>query len=214
VEDGTQAVETLRSDHYDLILFSGDVATGRPLAGYPDAPVGDVGRDPRPGLAQSERTSESAPRGQERQTSQPFGADGLVTSGPVTVDLNARTVYRNREEVSLSPVEYRLLAELAAHAGEVMGRLTLLDHVWGPGHAEKDTYLRTFVHRLRRKLEAEPSNPRILVTVGRRGYRFSSAAQLDGRRLKMFAHSPTLGLARGGRANPSVSVRRAGRRPT
>jgi two-component system, OmpR family, KDP operon response regulator KdpE len=95
----------------------------------------------------------------------------------VTVDLNARTAYRNREEVALSPIEYRLLAELAAHAGEVvMGRLTLLEHVWGPGHAEKDTYLRTFIHRLRRKLEAERSNPRILVTVGRRGYRFSSAA--------------------------------------
>ena len=94
----------------------------------------------------------------------------------MTVDLNARTVYRNREEVLLSPIEYRLLAELAAHAGEVMGRRTLLEHVWGPGHADKDTYLRTFVHRLRRKLEAEPSNPRILVTVGRRGFRFSSAA--------------------------------------
>ena len=97
----------------------------------------------------------------------------------MTVDLNARTAYRNREEVALSPIEYRLLAELAAHAGEVMGRLTLLEHVWGPGHAEKDTYLRTFIHRLRRKLEAEPSNPRIPVTVGRRGYRFRSAAHLS-----------------------------------
>ncbi|MFZ0217456.1 MAG: winged helix-turn-helix domain-containing protein, partial [Candidatus Dormiibacterota bacterium] len=105
-----------------------------------------------------------------------------VRAGGVTVDLGAHTVFRDEEEVRLSPTEYGLLAELAAHAGEVMSHRTLLQHVWGPGYADERNYLRTFVQRLRRKLEAEPSTPRIIVTAGSRGYRFGEPRSDGGER--------------------------------
>ncbi len=99
-------------------------------------------------------------------------AGRLVRAGDVAVDLGTRRVTRGAEEVRLSPTEYVLLAELARHAGAVMDHRTLLTRVWGPTYAGDRNYLRTFVQRLRRKLEADPADPRILVTEGRRGYRF------------------------------------------
>ena len=99
-----------------------------------------------------------------------------VTCGSVTVDLGARAVFRDGRDVKLSPTEYRLLAELASHAGEVLGHRTLLQQVWGPTYADERNYLRTFVQRLRRKLEDDPGQPAVIVTVGSRGYRFGPAS--------------------------------------
>jgi len=96
----------------------------------------------------------------------------LVRFGDVAVDLGARRVTRSGEEVRLSPTEYVLLAELARHPGVVMDHRTLLTRVWGPAYAGDRNYLRTFVQRLRRKLEADPADPQVVVTAGRRGYRF------------------------------------------
>jgi len=96
----------------------------------------------------------------------------VVRCGDVIVDLGARSVSRAGVEVRLSPTEWVLLAELAQHPGEVMDHRTLLGRVWGPGYIGDRPYLRTFIQRLRRKLEADPSDPRIIETVGRHGYRF------------------------------------------
>jgi two-component system, OmpR family, KDP operon response regulator KdpE len=101
----------------------------------------------------------------------------LVRSGEVVVDLGARRVTRAGEEVRLSPTEYVLLAELARHPGAVMDHRTLLTRVWGPAYAGDRNYLRTFVQRLRRKLEADPADPRVVVTAGRRGYRFGEPGE-------------------------------------
>ena len=76
----------------------------------------------------------------------------------------------------LSPTEYGLLAALARHAGQVIDHRTLLREVWGPSYADERNYLRTFVQRLRSKLEADPKNPQIIVTAGSRGYRLGPAA--------------------------------------
>lgn len=104
------------------------------------------------------------------------GPERVVRSGPVTVDLGNRTVFKDAAEVRLSPTEYLLVAELAAHAGEVLPHRTLLQHVWGPTYGDELNYLRTFVQRLRAKLERDPHNPQVIVTVGTRGYRFGPAA--------------------------------------
>jgi two-component system KDP operon response regulator KdpE len=98
-----------------------------------------------------------------------------VRCGDVAVDLGARRVTRAGAEVRLSPTEYVLLAELARHPGTVMDHRTLLTRVWGPAYAGDRNYLRTFVQRLRRKLETDPADPRVIVTAGRRGYRFGEA---------------------------------------
>jgi two-component system KDP operon response regulator KdpE len=101
----------------------------------------------------------------------------VIRCEDVLVDLGTRRVTRGGEEVRLSPTEYVLLTELARHAGTVMDHRTLLSRVWGPMYAGDRNYLRTFVQRLRRKLEDDPAEPRVIVTVGRRGYRFGGDAE-------------------------------------
>jgi len=102
------------------------------------------------------------------------GPSLVVRSGEVHVDLASGTVTRDGVEVRLSPTEYGLLAALVKRSGQVIDHRTLLREVWGPSYGDERNYLRTFVQRLRSKLEKDPSNPSIIVTVGSRGYRFGS----------------------------------------
>jgi two-component system KDP operon response regulator KdpE len=103
----------------------------------------------------------------------PSSDPGLVRAGPVVIDLGRHVVTKAGLEVRLSPTEYGLLAVLARHAGEVMDHRTLLREVWGPSYASERGYLRTFIQRLRIKLEADSRNPRVIETVGTRGYRLA-----------------------------------------
>jgi len=107
-----------------------------------------------------------------RRAHPPTSADHVVQCGDVVVDLGSRAVSRQGREVRLSPTEWALLAVLAEHAGTVLDHRTLLARVWGPEYVGDRNYLRTFVQRLRRALEADPANPEVIVTVGRQGYRF------------------------------------------
>jgi two-component system, OmpR family, KDP operon response regulator KdpE len=108
------------------------------------------------------------------------GPSRVVRAGGVTIDFAGQSVVRDGAEVKLSPTEYGLLSALAQHPGQVMDHRTLLRTVWGPTYGDERNYLRTFIQRLRSKLESDPKNPEIIVTVGARGYRFgapSTAAQ-------------------------------------
>ena len=102
------------------------------------------------------------------------GPSRVVRAGGVTIDLAGQSVVRDGAEVKLSPTEYGLLSVLAQHAGQVMDHRTLLRTVWGPAYGDERNYLRTFIQRLRSKLESDPKNPEIIVTVGARGYRFGA----------------------------------------
>ncbi|MBK6741839.1 MAG: two-component system response regulator KdpE [Hydrogenophilales bacterium] len=95
----------------------------------------------------------------------------LVTLGEITVDLARRQVHRAGEEVHLTPIEYRLLTLLIANAGRVLTHRQLLREVWGPSHAEDTHYLRVYMTGLRRKLEANPAQPRHIRTESGVGYR-------------------------------------------
>lgn len=99
--------------------------------------------------------------------------DPIVRAGPLTIDLAARTVSIDGRPVSLSPKEYRLLQVLAQHAGNVVTHLHLLREVWGNAHSDDAHYLRIFVRKLRRKIEKDPTRPRILTTELGVGYRLS-----------------------------------------
>jgi two-component system, OmpR family, KDP operon response regulator KdpE len=94
-----------------------------------------------------------------------------VRFGDVVIDLASRSVLKNGKEARLSPTEYGLLSYLARHEGAVVDHRTLLREVWGPSHVHERNYLWTFVQRLRKKLEDDPRNPRLIVSVGSRGYR-------------------------------------------
>ena len=99
------------------------------------------------------------------------GADALFCFGDVELDRVARLVRRNGAEVHLTPIEYRLLQVLVAHAGRVLTHRQLLREVWGPSHAEQSHYLRIYMGHLRQKLEADPAQPRHLLTETAVGYR-------------------------------------------
>jgi two-component system, OmpR family, KDP operon response regulator KdpE len=107
-----------------------------------------------------------------RRAQAPASRGPAVEVGKVTVDLASHSVWKNGREVRLSPTEYGLLAMLTKHIGEVIDHRTLLREVWGPGYGDERNYLRTFIQRLRLKLEDDPGNPQLIVTAGTRGYRF------------------------------------------
>ena len=94
--------------------------------------------------------------------------------GDLTVDLAARRVFVGESEVHLTPTEYRFLTVLAQHAGKVLTHRQLLKEVWGPRHADEVHYLRVAMAGLRRKLEADPSQPRYLLTEQGVGYRLAA----------------------------------------
>jgi two-component system, OmpR family, KDP operon response regulator KdpE len=91
--------------------------------------------------------------------------------GSALVDLGRRTATRNGEEVSLTPIEFRLLAMLAKHLGMVVTHRQLLTEVWGPTHQRDTHYLRVYMKQLREKLEIDPVRPRHLLTETGIGYR-------------------------------------------
>ena len=99
------------------------------------------------------------------------GADALFRYGEVEVDRAARLVRRSGEEVHLTPIEYRLLLVLVTHAGRVLTHRQLLREVWGPSHADQSHYLRIYMGHLRQKLEADPAQPKHLLTETAVGYR-------------------------------------------
>jgi two-component system, OmpR family, KDP operon response regulator KdpE len=106
-----------------------------------------------------------------RQRQAAAGGDGLIQFGDVKLDLKARLVTRDGQAVRLTPTEYRLLAVLATNAGRVVTSLQLLREVWGPSHADDGHYVRVYMGHLRQKLEADPAQPRHLLTETAVGYR-------------------------------------------
>lgn len=94
--------------------------------------------------------------------------------GEVTIDLERRLVFRSGDEVHLTPTEMGLLLVLAAEAGKVLTHRQILERVWGGYAAENAAQLRVYVNYLRRKLEADPSHPRLIVTEPGVGYRLKT----------------------------------------
>jgi two-component system KDP operon response regulator KdpE len=93
-----------------------------------------------------------------------------IECGPLRLDLAGRRVVLAGTEVRLTRTEYNLLRELAAHANQVLLHEQLLSAVWGAEYRNDLDYLRAYVRFLRRKLEAEPSSPKLIVTVPGVGY--------------------------------------------
>ena len=101
----------------------------------------------------------------------PDTADGIFISGQLSIDFLHRKVAVKGEEVKLTPTEYSLLCLLARHAGKVLTHTQIHREIWGPNAQPDDSYLRVYVLQLRRKIEEDPSNPRILITEPGVGYR-------------------------------------------
>ena len=105
-------------------------------------------------------------------------ADGAasVDAGNFRVDLDGRRVYVGASEARLTPKEFDLFVYLARHPDRVIPHGTLLEAVWGEESHDHREYLRVFMRQLRKKLEADPSNPRHLLSEPWVGYRFNPSA--------------------------------------
>ena len=93
--------------------------------------------------------------------------------GAVQIDLATQRVRRDGEPVHLTPTEFKLLARLVRNAGQVVTHRQLLADVWGAEFVEHTQYLRLYMGQLRAKLEADPAEPRLLLTDPGVGYRLA-----------------------------------------
>jgi two-component system KDP operon response regulator KdpE len=99
----------------------------------------------------------------------------LLDVGPIHIDQPRHEVTVDGEVVHLTPIEFKLLVELARHPGRVLTHRQLLREVWGPEAVEQSHYLRVHVAALRRKIERDPAQPKWLVTEAGVGYRLRDA---------------------------------------
>jgi len=102
------------------------------------------------------------PRNQEKE---------LFTTHDLTVDLSARIVKKGGEIVKLTATEYSLLTLFVRNSGRVLTHNFILEQVWGPTFSEEAQYTRVYVGQLRKKIEDDPANPKILITESGIGYR-------------------------------------------
>ena len=119
------------------------------------------------GMAELLARAHAAMRRQARVST----GEPVVKVGPIAIDLAARIVTNDGVRITLTPKEYRLLQILAQHAGNVVTHQYLLKEIWGSPHMHDTHYLRIFVRKLRQKIEADPTQPRILLTELGVGYR-------------------------------------------
>ena len=102
----------------------------------------------------------------------PGNRQSIITAGPISIDMARHIVTRQGTELHVTATEFKLLAYLAAHADRVLTHQAILTHVWGFSESEHVEYLRVYIGQLRKKLEADPDEPQIILTEPGVGYRF------------------------------------------
>jgi DNA-binding response OmpR family regulator len=98
---------------------------------------------------------------------------GVLESAGLRIDPLAREAYVDGRLVDLTPREFDLLYFFARHPGKVFSRMDLLNQVWGYQHDGYEHTVNTHINRLRLKVEADPAEPRRILTVWGKGYRFA-----------------------------------------
>jgi two-component system KDP operon response regulator KdpE len=104
-------------------------------------------------------------------------ARGKVTSfaaKDLNIDFEARVVAVRGREVHLTPKEFELLRHLVLNAGKPLTHRRLLQAVWGPDYGDEPEYLRVMINQLRKKLESDPTRPKLILTEPWVGYRFQA----------------------------------------
>jgi two-component system KDP operon response regulator KdpE len=200
VETGEAALESAARHHPDVVVLDlglpgiGGVEVIEGLRGWSNVPI----------IVLSVRESEAAKvaaldAGADDYVTKPFGIDELlarlraalrraapgeeaavVETPDFTIDLVAKRVTRDGEEVRLTPTEWHLVEVLVRNEGKLVAQRQLLQEVWGPQYHDETNYLRVFMAQVRRKLEPEPSSPRYFITEPGMGYRFEGPVSPPG----------------------------------
>jgi two-component system KDP operon response regulator KdpE len=103
----------------------------------------------------------------------------VLEAGGLKMNLERRLVWRNEEEIHLSPKEFDLLSLLMKNRGAPLTHVRLLYSIWGPGHDNELEYLRSYIRMLRKKIETDPGNPGYILTEPWVGYRFRDPCDPD-----------------------------------
>lgn len=195
---GALAMEVLRDDGADLVILD---------LGLPDIDGLDLlarirGISAQPVIVLTVRDSQAEKvsaldRGADDYVTKPFDMDELLARmratlrrsapeearaavrrfGDLSVDLARKLVTRRGVQVHLTPTEYLLLQAFVTRPGQLLTQRWLLATIWGPDYQE-ETNVRVHVGHLRRKLEEDHSNPRLILTEPGLGYRWVADAAL------------------------------------
>jgi two-component system KDP operon response regulator KdpE len=190
--DGRTALDAARDDKPEVLILDlglpdiSGVDVLRQVRGYSQVPV--IVLSARHG---SDDKVEALDLGADDYVTKPFGMDELlarlraavrrsgagdapqvVETASFRIDLAARQVHVDGEEVRLTPTEWGLLEALVSRPGRLVSQRRLLQEVWGPSYASETNYLRVYMANLRRKLEPDPSRPQHFITEPGMGYRF------------------------------------------
>lgn len=103
----------------------------------------------------------------------PVGTEPSLSIGPLQINFEQRHVSVNEHDVKLTPTEYDLLKVLIRNRGKILTQQMLISHLWGSERTIQSHYLHVFIRQLRRKIEPDPANPCLLLTIAGAGYRFS-----------------------------------------
>lgn len=99
-------------------------------------------------------------------------AESVLVFENLSIDLQSHIAKKNNELLKLTSTEFSLLALLAKNQGRVLTHQAILKEVWGYGYIEQTQYLRVFIAQLRKKIEDDPTKPKLLITESGIGYRF------------------------------------------
>ena len=110
-------------------------------------------------------------------TSPEISESSVYQDSEVTIDYPKHEVAVRGQPVELTPTEFRLLGTLTENAGRVLSQDQLLDRVWGQDYVESADVVRLYIGYLRRKIERDPSNPKLIETSRGFGYRYRKPAE-------------------------------------
>lgn len=112
-----------------------------------------------------------------RRTQGDVQTPGLIRSGDLEIDLNGHRVMAGEEPIKLTRIEFNLLAILAQHPGQTLTRAQLIDRLHGAADGGYDRSIDAHIKNLRRKIEADPADPRYVLTVYGIGYQFTDKVE-------------------------------------
>ncbi|HLG73587.1 MAG TPA: response regulator transcription factor, partial [Chloroflexota bacterium] len=193
-EDGVEAVEKASSWRPDLILLDlamprmGGLSACQRIREFSPAPIIVLSV-----MGEEQDKVRALDAGADDYVTKPFGMEELMarirvalrhSAGPLAaqqfscdglaIDLDARRVTVQGQDVHLTPLEYDVLSYLVVNAGRVLTHTQILSRVWGPEYASELQYLRAFVGQLRKKLGDSAARPHFILTEPGVGYRLRS----------------------------------------
>lgn len=101
-------------------------------------------------------------------------AQTTIVSGPFSIDLKSRVLYKNGEPIDLTQVEYQIMEYFLKNQNTALDRISILHHIWGESYYGEEKIVDVNIRRIRMKIEDEPSNPKYIMTIWGYGYKWNA----------------------------------------